>query len=152
VGFLSYMRDGHDQQALDVLMTAHRKAQPDAKIEYLEGLVLAHLGRRDEAMAALRDSIRLAAGVAETHYELGRLYFEGGSLEPAKAEFERAAALAPDHANAFYQLSRIYGRLGDAKKSAEMAQRTQQLLAQSRGKALEEQRAKLTGFQEVHRP
>jgi tetratricopeptide (TPR) repeat protein len=148
----SYMRDGHDQQALDVLATAHMRSQPDAKIEYLEGMVLAHLGRRDEAVAALRESIRLDAAVAEPHYELGRLLFEGGSFEPAKAELGRAAVLAPDHANAFYQLSRIYGRLGDAKKSAEMAQQTQRLLAQSREKALEEQRAKLTGFQEVHRP
>jgi tetratricopeptide (TPR) repeat protein len=148
----SYMRDGHDQQALDVLATAHMRSQPDAKIEYLEGMVLAHLGRRDEAVAALRASIRLDAAVAEPHYELGRLLFEGGSFEPAKAELGRAAVLAPDHANAFYQLSRIYGRLGDAKKSAEMAQQTQRLLAQSREKALEEQRAKLTGFQEVHRP
>jgi tetratricopeptide (TPR) repeat protein len=148
----SYMRDGQDQQALDVLATAHRRSQPDAKLEYLEGLVLAHLGRRDDAMSALRASIQLDGGVAEPHYELGRLLFEGGSLEAAKAEFERAATLAPDHANVFYQLSRIYGRLGDAKQSAEMAQHTQQLLAQSREKALQDQRAKLNGFQEVHRP
>lgn len=104
------MRDGRDQQALDVLATAHKRSQPDAKIEYLEGMVLAHLGRRDEAVAALKESIRLDAAVAEPHYELGRLLFEGGSLEPAKVELGRAAALAPDHANAFYQLSRIYGR------------------------------------------
>lgn len=148
----SYMRYGHDQQALAVLAMAHGKSRPDAKMEYLEGMVLEHLGRRDEAIMALRESIRLDAAVAEPHYELGRLLFEGGSPEPAKGELERAAALAPDHANAFYQLSRIYGRLGDAKKSAEMAQQTQRLLAQSREKALEEQRAKLTGFQEVHRP
>lgn len=148
----SYMRDGHDQQALDVLETARERAQPDAKIAYLRGLILSHLGRPDEAEAAFRESIRMDAGAAEPHYELGLLLLGDGSLTPAKVELERAAALAPEHANAFYQLSRLYARLGDAKKSAEMAQQTERLLTKSREKTLEQQRAKLTGFEEVHQP
>ena len=81
--------------------------------------------------------------VADSHYELGKLLAQDGQLQPAKNEFEQAVALAPNHANAFYQLSKIYSRLGDKAAADKMARRTQELLAQSRANALQQQKAML---------
>ena len=144
------MKENHDQEALDALSTAEANAAPDAKIDYLKGIILSHLGKRDEAVASLRMSIALDDSVAESHYELGRQLLDAGQLEPAKKEFERVIAITPQHPNAFYELSKIYSKLGDKESAARMAQETQTLLADKRSRAVQAQKANIAGFQEVH--
>jgi tetratricopeptide (TPR) repeat protein len=137
------LKDGHAQDAETVLNNALIKAPTDAKIYFLNGVVLSQLGKNDQALASLKRSIALDDHVANSHYELGKLLAEDGQLQPAKNEFEQAVALAPSHANAFYQLSKIYRRLGDKASADKMARRTQKLLAQSRASALQQQKAML---------
>ncbi|MGB0122038.1 MAG: tetratricopeptide repeat protein [Silvibacterium sp.] len=137
------LKDGRAQDAETVLNDALVKAPGDAKIDFLNGVVLSQLGKNDQAIAALKRSIALNDHVANSHYELGKLLAEDGQLQPAKNEFEQAIALAPNHANAFYQLSKIYSRLGDKAAADKMARRTQELLAQSRANALQQQKAML---------
>jgi tetratricopeptide (TPR) repeat protein len=144
------MKEDHDQEAVDVLTLAEAKAAPDAKVDYLKGIALSHLGRRDEAVAALQKSIQLDGSVAESHYELGRQLLDAGQIQPAKKEFERVIAIAPQHANAFSELSKIYSKLGDKESAARMARETQTLLADRRSRAMQTQKANITGFQEVH--
>lgn len=137
------LKDGRAQDAETVLNNARVKAPGDAKVDFLSGVVLSQLGKNDQAIAALKRSIALDDHVADSHYELGKLLAGDGELQSAKNEFEQAAALAPNHANAFYQLSRIYRRLGDETSADKMAHRTQELLAQLRAKALQQQKAML---------
>jgi tetratricopeptide (TPR) repeat protein len=121
-------------------------------LEYLYGLVLSHLSKTDEAIAACKRSVALNPDMSESHYELGRLYFESGLILPAKGEFERVLLLAPQHANAHYQLSRVYARLGDNADSRAMAEQTRQLLQKQREEALEAQKTRFGGFQAVRVP
>jgi tetratricopeptide (TPR) repeat protein len=148
----SDMRDGRDQDASQILATAREKLPPDSMLEYLYGLVLSHLSKTDEAIAAFQRSVALNPETSEPHYELGRLYFESGLMQPAKSEFERVLQLAPQHANAHYQLSRVYARLGDNADSRAMAEQTRQLLQKQREAALEAQKARFGDFLAVRVP
>ncbi len=138
------MKDGRAQEAEAVLNGALVKAPGDAKIDFLYGVVLSQLGKKDQAISAMKRSIARDSHVAESHYQLGMLLEEDGQLQPAKSEFEQAIALAPNHANAFYQLSKIYGRLGDKASAEKMASRTKDLLAQARANALQQQKTMLS--------
>ena len=144
----SYMREGHDQDASDVLAKARIKLPPDAMLEYLNGLALSHLGKNTEASGAFKQSIALDEVAPQAHYELGKVLFQEGLVGPAKAEFERVIQLAPEDPNAYYQLSRISARLGDKGTASQMAKHTQQLLQQQRANALQAERERLPGFQD----
>lgn len=144
------LKDGSPQDAETVLNEARANAPGDAKIEYFYGVVLSLLGKNEEAIAAFKRSIALDGHAAEPHYELGKLLAESGQLLPAKSEFEQAVALAPTHANAFYQLGKIYARLGDKASADNMARRTQQLLAQARSSAMQQQKTMLGDLKSIH--
>jgi Tfp pilus assembly protein PilF len=107
----SYMRQGHDQEACQVLAASRKIVPPDAMLEYIYGLVLSHLSQPEEASAAFKRSVALNPELAEPHDELGKLYYQSGQIQPAKIEFERVLELDPQQANAHFQLSRIYARL-----------------------------------------
>ncbi len=62
-------------------------------------LLLADLGRVDEALAELTDLVRRDPANAEAHFQRGLLlYTERGELEAALASVEKAIALEPDDA------------------------------------------------------
>jgi Flp pilus assembly protein TadD len=144
------LKSGRAEDAESVLQEARAKVPSDAKIDYLYGVVLSQRGKSDEAIAAFRQSIALDAHAAESHYELGKLLAEKGQMQDAKLEFEQAVSIAPDHANAFYQLSKIYARLGDKASADKMARRTQDLLAQARSSAMQQQKAMLSDMKSAH--
>jgi tetratricopeptide (TPR) repeat protein len=112
--------------------------------------VISQRGKTDEAIAAFRQSTALDSHAAESHYELGKLLAENGQLQSAKTEFEQAISIAPDHANAFYQLSKIYSRLGDKASADKMARHTQELLAQARSNAMQQQKKMLSDMKSTH--
>jgi tetratricopeptide (TPR) repeat protein len=143
----SYMRQGHDQEASQVLAASRKIVSPDAMLEYIYGLVLSHLSKPEEASAAFKRSVALNPELAEPHDELGKLYYQSGQIQPAKIEFERVLELDPQQANAHFQLSRIYARLGDPAKSNEMAKETQLLLQKQREEGLRAQAARMSAFQ-----
>jgi Flp pilus assembly protein TadD len=144
------LKNGRAQDAEAVLVEARAKAPADAKIDYLYGVVLSQREKSDEAIAAFKQSIALDSHAAESHYELGKLLAESGQLQSAKIEFEQAVSIAPNHANAFYQLSKIYARLGDKASADKMARRTQDLLAQARSCATQQQKAMLSDMKSAH--
>jgi tetratricopeptide (TPR) repeat protein len=143
----SYMRQGRDQEASQVLADTRKVVQPDAMLEFLYGLVLSHLSETEEAAAAFKRSIALNPELAEPHDELGNLYFHSGLIQPARIEFERVLELAPQQVNAHYQLGMIYARLGDSAKSKLMAHETQQLLKTQREEESKAQAARFRGLQ-----
>jgi tetratricopeptide (TPR) repeat protein len=61
------------------------------------GLSLKALGRRDEALAALRKAVRCNPEVAELHYQLGEALADAGQAAEARRHLEHALELAaPD--------------------------------------------------------
>ncbi len=57
------------------------------------GIVYADQGHKPEALAELKQSIRLAPNNVNTHWRLGRLYRTMGMTAEAKAEFDKASTL-----------------------------------------------------------
>jgi tetratricopeptide (TPR) repeat protein len=143
----SYMQEGNDEQALKPLLKARGTLPQDATLEYYVGLVSLRLGHIADAETALKNSVRLRPDVVESHSQLGKLYFQTNRISEAQAEFERVIALTPANSNAHYQLSKIYARLGDTKRSAQMADETKRLMQTQRETALRVQKSRLNDFQ-----
>ena len=79
------------------------------------GLVLARLGRTDEAIAELEVACRLDASSATARLNLGVLYAEAGRIDEARALAEQALVLQPDYERArqfLAALSRKTSRAG----------------------------------------
>ncbi|MBL0143647.1 MAG: tetratricopeptide repeat protein [Betaproteobacteria bacterium] len=70
------------------------------------GVAALHLGRREEAIAPLRNAARLLPGDAETQGNLGNVLLEVGLLGEAEATLRRAVVLQPRDAQAHVRLGR----------------------------------------------
>ena len=139
----TYLREHRDEEAARVLSSAREKLAPDAMLEHYYGLSLERLQRFQDAIAPLRNAVRLNSNNAETHYLLGKAYVALDRTEAARTEYERVIQLDPGHASAHYQLSRIYGQLGDTAKARQLAGQTRQLIQTQREEGLKAQRARL---------
>ncbi|MEQ8783492.1 MAG: hypothetical protein RIE06_27840 [Roseibium album] len=69
---------------------AMRFAAHDAMVPMIYGLYLNRVGRVDDAIEFLTNSVSLNPGLAEAHYNLGLLYLSVGELESAKSHAKTA--------------------------------------------------------------
>jgi tetratricopeptide (TPR) repeat protein len=76
------------------------------------GMVLARIGRGDEALAALAESERLKQDYAPTHVYKGNVYATQGRLAEADAAFRRALELDPTNEGALAGRRFVAERLG----------------------------------------
>jgi len=90
-----YLQRRNHQDALAVLDRAAQLDPYNAENPNLRGMVLAELGRSDEATKAFREAASLDPKSAAPHLNLGRLALRDGSLYLASQEFATAKALAP---------------------------------------------------------
>jgi len=72
------------------------------------GNLLMEQGQAKEAVAPLKEAVRLAPNNAFCHMTLGVAYRQQGKLEPAQHELEEATRLEPDNPTSHYQLGRVY--------------------------------------------
>jgi tetratricopeptide (TPR) repeat protein len=126
----TYMKEGNDQEALNIVAGARTSIPRDFALEYVYGLVSAQLDHQQQAMDALKTAAELEPTVVEPHYQLGLLYMKRQQWKDAQQEFEKAVHYDSHNAATFYQLSRAYQRLGDTAKAQEMAKQAS-LLAKS---------------------
>ena len=143
----SFMQQGSDDKAIEPLLKGRAILPQDATLEYYFGLVSLRLGHIAEAEAALGNAARLRPEVIEPHAQLGKLYLQTNRLIEAKSEFEKVIALAPSNSNAHFQLSKIYARLGDTRKSTQMADETRHLMQSQREAAVRLQKGRFSAFQ-----
>ncbi len=145
----TYLREHRDEEAARELSSAREKLAPDAMVEHYYGLALERLQRFQEAIAPLKNAVRLNPNAAETHYLLGKAYAALDRAEAARAEYEQVILLDPGHTSAHYQLSR---QLGDAAKARQMAEQTRQLIQRQREEGLKAQRARLGKLELLEQP
>jgi tetratricopeptide (TPR) repeat protein len=111
--------DNKFAEALPIFQTAIEK-QPDLYIGYFYyGKILARMndGRLEEAIQALRTSIRLRPEFAEGHYELGWALEHAGQTEEAITEYKASLDRDPLLAASDYHLAVLYQKRGDTANS-----------------------------------
>ncbi|HXH06802.1 MAG TPA: tetratricopeptide repeat protein [Vicinamibacterales bacterium] len=107
--------------ALEQFATAERayaRAQAldprDARWAYGLGICRMALGRQAEAVAALREAVRIDPAALGPRVKLGEALLAAGELDEAARLYERLAADAPDLPHAHYGLGRVRAARGDA--------------------------------------
>jgi tetratricopeptide (TPR) repeat protein len=131
---LSYSLAGQADKALEQLDRALELNPRYVEAMIHRALVLAELGREDEAHTALRSAQKvgaqqragfpahIAAKLANHHAGLGEAYLEAGGLAEAIAQYEAALALGPSFHDLRYKLGRMLleaGRALDARDQFE---------------------------------
>ena len=84
----------------------------------LLGVAYAELGRHDDALAALRKSLRERPVAAEPHYNVGKVHYKIDDFVGAREAFSRAIALDARYPGARYMLGCTLLRLGELEAAA----------------------------------
>jgi eukaryotic-like serine/threonine-protein kinase len=109
-------------RSLDLTERALRIRPTDADAHVQRGDTLLVMGRVDEAIAALREGVRLQPERAAAHGSLGRAYWLGkGQIDDAVTEFERTLQLNPAAGYGHLQLTLLYTLRGDFAAAEELA-------------------------------
>ncbi len=115
------LRMGRAEEAASELSAAQRKLGAIFLISYFRGLSLDRAGKRDEAVPAFQEAIRLNPNSPEAHLELGKTELAVGRVNDAIVELQHARHLSPGNVQAQRLLSQAYRRAGDAKRAAKFA-------------------------------
>jgi len=92
------------------------------------GAALLNLGRTDEAMAAMREAVRLEPDNGQSHQALARAYWVGkGDFASAIPEFERAIELNPEAGYSYLQLGLLLAWEGQYERAEEVCKRAVEL-------------------------
>ena len=75
-------------------------------------------GRRDEAIAAFQEALRIDPDYAQAHNNLGALLQLGGRADAALEHYRRAVALRPDNVEAHTNLGQLLSNRGRAAEAA----------------------------------
>ena len=91
---------GRHEQALSAIAHARTLDPLSGLITAMEGQMLLHAGRTDDAIARLRDAIELERRSRVAHLFAARAYIEKGLFDAAAAEAEAARLLTPANTQA----------------------------------------------------
>jgi predicted Zn-dependent protease len=133
-----WMQTGQTDKAVETLRSESRKRK-DHIVPYTFAVALVRSGvdpaspAADEAIEALRASIRANSEFAPAHSQLGRLLLKRNDLDAAIRELEKATALDPESTAALYNLGQAYIRRGDKARAAELLERVSRMNAAERG-------------------
>ncbi len=99
--------------------TAARALRPeDPRLEFQIASACVSLNKRPEAVAALREAIRLRPAYWEAHYLLGVQLAASGAFRDAQTEFEQVIQLRPDHASSHFNLAVALAKQGQVEQAA----------------------------------
>jgi serine/threonine protein kinase/tetratricopeptide (TPR) repeat protein len=102
---------------------------PDAHM--FLGTALLSLGRTDDAIAEIREAIRLDPDNGQAHQSLARAYWVGqGDFAAAIPSFERAIELNPESGYSYLQLGLLLAWLGEYDRAIDVCRRAVDLQEQ----------------------
>jgi len=81
------------------------------------GVKLAKEQKYEEAVAQLKEALRLDPGLAEAHYHLGSVREALGEATKAIEDYTEAIRIKPDYADAFNERANVYYALGDTDRA-----------------------------------
>lgn len=107
------LKQGRYEEAIEEFKRARDEGDGDpAEIQRLLALAYLKLDRRDDALASLKEAIRLRPDFAKAHYDLGGAYYEIGDFTIAAGSFEEAIRINPDFFDALIALGKTYQHSG----------------------------------------
>jgi Flp pilus assembly protein TadD len=115
------LRTGRAEEASDELAIAQQKLGPNFLISYFRGLAFDRSGKREEAITAFQDALKLDPNNAEAHLSLGKTEMNSGQLDAAIVELQEALRLSPNNEQARRLLSQAYARAGDKEQALAFA-------------------------------
>jgi tetratricopeptide (TPR) repeat protein/2-polyprenyl-3-methyl-5-hydroxy-6-metoxy-1,4-benzoquinol methylase len=122
LGFLAH-QCGHSEAALELIGRAIARNDRIAPYHYNIALVLAALGRMDEAVTHNRRAIALKPDFADAHTNLASALAMLGKLDEAVTHFRRALARQPDSPLAYLNLASALHQDGRAEEALGIAVR-----------------------------
>jgi tetratricopeptide (TPR) repeat protein len=115
------LRTGRAEEASGELAIAQQMLGPNFLISYFRGLAFDRSGKREEAIAAFQDALKLDPNNAEAHLSLGKTEMSLGRLDAAITELQEALRLRPNNDQARRLLSQAYARAGDKEHALAFA-------------------------------
>jgi superkiller protein 3 len=115
------LRTGRAEEASDELAIAQQKLGRNFLISYFRGLAFDRSGKREEAITAFQDALKLEPSNAEAHLNLGKTEMSLGRLDAAITELQEALRLSPNNEPARRLLSQAYARAGDKEHALAFA-------------------------------
>jgi len=102
---------GQQAAALDRVNTYIASNPKDVQAQFIKGVILAELNRRDEAIKIFADITSKNPNLPEPHNNLAVLYAEKGEYDQARKALESAIKTHPSYATAHENLGDIYARM-----------------------------------------
>jgi Flp pilus assembly protein TadD len=118
--------EGYWQNAIEV-MAENQYASQDERLErayYYYGTVLIQLAEYEDAVAYLKEALRINRTDSDTHYALSIAYRELDSPTKQREELETALLFVPTMPEANYDLGLLYLADGDKASAAELFRRS----------------------------
>jgi tetratricopeptide (TPR) repeat protein len=81
------------------------------------GIVLANMGRADEAVVQYQKALEVKPNHADAYYNLGHLFAKMGRTDEALAHYQKALDIDPNHAKAHINLGGLLADLGRADEA-----------------------------------
>lgn len=102
---------GQQAAALERVNTYLGNNPKDVQAQFIKGVILAELNRRDEAIKIFTDITSKNPNLPEPHNNLAVLYAEKGEYDQARKALENAIKTHPSYATAHENLGDIYARM-----------------------------------------
>jgi len=137
LGLIS-MQMGHLDQAVNGLRQTVSQHPDNYLAQYWFAKVLLQSGAApgtregEEALAALRASVRLNPDFWHARADLGKALLDRGDVAPAIVELKKAAALNPSASSPLYLLAQAYRRQGDEARANNLAARVSKMQSEER--------------------
>jgi tetratricopeptide (TPR) repeat protein len=116
-GYFQYATGARDAAAASLLRAIALDPDNDDAHRILGWRVFVNQGRTDDAIAELREAVRIRPESFENHYRLGNVLFLAGHYDDAVTAYHRATELQPGRADAFTNLGAAYFMLGDVTQA-----------------------------------
>lgn len=123
LGHLLEVMGGDRQDAIDELSKGIELAPKSSDGHNILGVILARMGKLDEATVELQKAVDLAPQSAECHFNLGRALAASNRFADALPEFEAAAGISGGKEPAILQmLAAMYSETGQYQKAVATVQ------------------------------
>jgi tetratricopeptide (TPR) repeat protein len=120
---LQRFRDREYEPAARAFLEVIRETPANAQAWSYYGIALSHLGRSNDAEAALARAVALAPANGEAWFHLGVARSQQDEWKDAAEAYRRAVALAPDDVVAWHRLGVALAESGDERGAASAFER-----------------------------